>query len=128
MWIVASRELFAPISCVLLVAHAILFYCDSPLFLVSCCGFSGDSSPAILGIVRFAVRDSVPLSSDYFRKCPITVSSIVPSVKVFTLEHSYNTHILNCFQTYLIRFLITLALTLLNWFGIAFLGVNEFRN
>ena len=31
-------------------------------FLNSRCRFSGDSRPAILGIVRFAIRGSVPLS------------------------------------------------------------------
>ena len=43
---------------------AILLYCDSTRFFASRCGISGDSGPAILGIVRFATRDSVPLSSD----------------------------------------------------------------
>ena len=33
-------------------------------FCASRCGISGDSGPAILGIVRFAIRDSVPLSPD----------------------------------------------------------------
>ena len=32
-------------------------------FFASRCGISGDSRPAILGIVRFVIRDSVPLSS-----------------------------------------------------------------
>ena len=40
---------------------AILLYCDSTHVCASRCGISGDFS-AILGIVRFAVRDSVPLS------------------------------------------------------------------
>ena len=40
---------------------AILLYCDSTHFSASRCGISGDSGPAILGIVRFAIRDSVPL-------------------------------------------------------------------
>ena len=30
-------------------------------YFASCCGISGDSRPAILGIVRFAIRDFVPL-------------------------------------------------------------------
>ena len=42
---------------------AILLYCDSAPFFASRCGISGDSRPAILGIVRFAIRDSVPLRS-----------------------------------------------------------------
>ena len=33
------------------------------IFFASRCGISGHSRPAILGIVRFAIRDSVPLSS-----------------------------------------------------------------
>ena len=41
---------------------AILLYCDSTPFFASGCGILGDSRPAILGIVRFAIRDSVPLS------------------------------------------------------------------
>ena len=36
---------------------AILLYCDSTRFFASRCGISGDSRPAILGIVRFAIRD-----------------------------------------------------------------------
>ena len=32
---------------------AILFYCDSTYFCASRCGISGDSRPAILGIMRF---------------------------------------------------------------------------
>ena len=40
---------------------AILLYCDSTRFSACRCGISGDSRPAILGIVRFAIRDSVPL-------------------------------------------------------------------
>ena len=32
-------------------------------FLAPRCGIPGDSGPAILGIVRFAIRDSVPLRS-----------------------------------------------------------------
>ena len=42
---------------------AILLCCDSAHFFASRCGNSGDSKPAIPGIVRFAIRDSVPLSS-----------------------------------------------------------------
>ena len=42
---------------------AILLYCDATHFLASRCRISGDSRPAILGIVRFAIRDSVPLRS-----------------------------------------------------------------
>ena len=42
---------------------AILLYCDSTHYFASRCGISGDSGPAILGIVRFAIRDSVPLRS-----------------------------------------------------------------
>ena len=41
---------------------AILLYCASTHFFASGCGISGDSRPAIPGIVRFAIRDSVPLS------------------------------------------------------------------
>ena len=41
---------------------SILFYCDLTFFAFLC-GISGDSRPAILGIVRFAIGDSVPLSS-----------------------------------------------------------------
>ena len=43
---------------------AILLHCDSTHVFASRCGISGDSRPAILGIVRFAIRDSVPLSSE----------------------------------------------------------------
>ena len=40
-----------------------LLYCDSThVFAASHCGISGDSRPAVLGIVRFAIRASVPLS------------------------------------------------------------------
>ena len=39
----------------------ILLYCSLTLYLASRCGISGDSRPAILGIMRFAIRDSVPL-------------------------------------------------------------------
>ena len=46
---------------------AILLYCDSTHFFASRCGISGDSGPAILGIVRFAIRDSVPLRSVAYR-------------------------------------------------------------
>ena len=42
---------------------AILLYCDSTHLFASRCGISGDSRPEILGIVRFAIRDSVPLST-----------------------------------------------------------------
>ena len=42
---------------------AILLYCDSTHVFASRCGIAGDSKPAILGIVRFAIRDSVLLSS-----------------------------------------------------------------
>ena len=42
---------------------AILLCCDSAHFFASRCGNSGDSKPAIPGIVRFAIRDSVPLRS-----------------------------------------------------------------
>ena len=40
-----------------------LLYCDSTHLFASRRGIPGDSRPAILGIVRFAIRDSVPLSS-----------------------------------------------------------------
>ena len=40
---------------------AILLYYDSTPFCTSRCGNSGDSWPVILGIVWFAIRDSVPL-------------------------------------------------------------------
>ena len=45
-----------------------LIFCDSTLLLfafifASRCGISGDSRPAILGLVRFMIRDSMPLSS-----------------------------------------------------------------
>ena len=43
---------------------AILLYCDLTHFCASRCRISGDYRPAILGIVRFAIRDSVPLSSE----------------------------------------------------------------
>ena len=42
---------------------AILLYCGSTHFFASRCGISGDSRLAILGIVRFAIRDSVPPSN-----------------------------------------------------------------
>ena len=42
---------------------AILLCCDSSHFFASRCGISGDSRPAILRIVRFAIRDSVLLRS-----------------------------------------------------------------
>ena len=42
---------------------AILLHCDLTHFCASRCGIAGDSRPAILGIARFAIRDSVPLSS-----------------------------------------------------------------
>ena len=42
---------------------AILLYCDSTRFFASRCGISGDSRPAILGIVRFTICDSVLLSA-----------------------------------------------------------------
>ena len=48
---------------------AILLYCDSTHFSASRCGISGDSRPAILGIVRSAIRDSVPLSAGRFSGC-----------------------------------------------------------
>ena len=51
---------------------AILLYCDSTLFFASHCGISGDSRPAILGIARFAIRDSVPPSSvALHHPCPL---------------------------------------------------------
>ena len=37
------------------------FYSDSTYIVVSRCGDSGDSRPAIMAIVRFAIPDSVPL-------------------------------------------------------------------
>ena len=46
---------------------AILLCCDSAHFFASRCGNSGDSKPAIPGIVRFAIRDSVPLSEGHSR-------------------------------------------------------------
>ena len=50
-------------------SSAILLDCDSThvFFFASGCGMSGDSRPAILGIVQFAIRDSVPLSHDIQR-------------------------------------------------------------
>ena len=48
---------------------AILLCCDSTHFFASRCGISGDSGPAILGIVRFAIRDSVPLRCHYMSLC-----------------------------------------------------------
>ena len=39
---------------------AILLCCDSTHVLASRCGISGDSRRTILGIVRLAIRDSVP--------------------------------------------------------------------
>ena len=48
---------------------AILLYCDSTHFFAFRCGISGDSRPAILGIVRFSIRDSVPLvARDYLER------------------------------------------------------------
>ena len=40
---------------------AIILYCDSTHVFASHCGICDDSGPAILGIVRFAICDSVPL-------------------------------------------------------------------
>ena len=52
------------------IFSAILFFVIRFLFLLlaaeSRCGISGDSRPAIVGIVRFAIRDSVPLRSLLF--------------------------------------------------------------
>ena len=45
---------------------AIQHCCDSAHFFASRRGNSGDSKPAIPGIVRFAIRDSVPLSESLF--------------------------------------------------------------
>ena len=42
---------------------AILLFCDPTHVFASSCGISDDSRPAIMGIMRFAIRDSVPLSS-----------------------------------------------------------------
>ena len=42
---------------------AILLYREPTHFLLLRCGISGDSRPAIPGIVRFTMRDSVPLRS-----------------------------------------------------------------
>ena len=47
---------------------AILLHGDSDQCCASRCGNSGDSRPAILRIVRFAIRDSVPLSGRPTRK------------------------------------------------------------
>ena len=55
---------------------AILRYCDSIRFFASRCRISGDSRPAILGIVRFAIRDSVPLSSEVTFGLPAKVSKV----------------------------------------------------
>ena len=41
---------------------AILQNCDLTRFLACRCEISGDSRPAIMEIVRFAIRDSVPLT------------------------------------------------------------------
>ena len=43
---------------------AMLLHCDSTHLFDSRCEISGDSRPAILGIVRFAIRDSVLLRSE----------------------------------------------------------------
>ena len=56
---------------------AILLYCDSTHFLASRYGLSGDSRPAILGIMRFAVRDSVPLSTSPLHFSRIIISVII---------------------------------------------------
>ena len=53
---------------------AILLCCDSTPFFASRCGISGDSMLAILGIVRFAIRDSVPLR---LLHCPRMVFAVV---------------------------------------------------
>ena len=47
---------------------AILLYCDSTQFCASRCGISGDSWPAILGIGRCAIRNSVPLRGGQFAR------------------------------------------------------------
>ena len=44
---------------------AILLCCDSTQLSASRCGISVDSRPAMLGIVRFAIRDSVVLSQKF---------------------------------------------------------------
>ena len=49
---------------------AILLYCDSTHFFASRCRIAGDSRPAILGIVRFAIRDSVPLRLEEGKRPP----------------------------------------------------------
>ena len=51
---------------------AILLYCDSTHFLASRCGIAGDPRPAILGIVRFAIRDSVLLRARFQQAASIT--------------------------------------------------------
>ena len=52
---------------------AVLLYCDSTHFFASRRGISGDSRPAILGIMPVAIRDSVPLRS---RMALLTFSSL----------------------------------------------------
>ena len=58
-----------------------LLYCDSNRFFAFCCGISGDSRPAILGIMRFAVRDSVPL------KCRPCIFLVVENMTQDTFDH-----------------------------------------
>ena len=55
---------------------AILLYCDSSHFFASRWGISGDSRPAILRIVRFAIRDSVPLRFAVCENARLPISSL----------------------------------------------------
>ena len=54
---------------------AILLCCDSTHNFASRCGISGDSRPASLGIVRLAIRDSVPLSPKWCDVPPLVLVS-----------------------------------------------------
>ena len=65
---------------------AILLYCDSTHIFASRWGISGDSKPAILGIVRFAIRDSVPLRFEPFSGGPKWVIPTVPEGHEHTLR------------------------------------------
>ena len=49
---------------------SILLHFDSTEMFACHCGILGDSRPAILGIVRFTIRDSVPLSYGGSKRLP----------------------------------------------------------
>ena len=73
---------------------AILLSCDSTHFFASRCGISGDSRPAIPGIVRFAIRDSVPL------RCGASAKTRSPKIQNMLLGKLY---VLLCFYFKLLR-------------------------